>query len=248
MIAAALLIVLLAASAAAAEVPAVSGQVFAASRDGDFGVSRALLDARRQLDDHIAARITYDVRPDGALKLKYAFGRWATGPLAAEAGLVPSPWLAWEQRVNRYRVVGELYLQRAGVLATADEGAHVTTRHGGLAATGGVYDRAGDHYYRGMAQGAAGPLRVAAGATWDGEAAAYAMAALTGSRGALAGQVCRGRVDGWSVFADVPAGPLRVFGWRDDGWTAGAAWPRAWGQLVAARNDGALLLAVELRL
>ena len=106
------------------------------NRDGfnAFDVTRAYLNVNGQLSRNVRFRFTPDIRrvTDGSLagsltlRLKYAFGQVdnLTPGGALRFGLQPTPWIDFEQSINRYRVQGTVFSERDGLLpSSADFGA-----------------------------------------------------------------------------------------------------------------------------
>jgi hypothetical protein len=100
-----------------------------------FDVTRGYLNIQARLSDRIKVRFTPDVRPTTdvnlnqnlALRLEYAsLDVQATDNLAIMFGLHEMPWLAFEETVNRYRVVGPFFSERLGLIpGTTDLGVSV---------------------------------------------------------------------------------------------------------------------------
>jgi hypothetical protein len=97
-----------------------------------FDVTRGYLNIQARLSDRIRVRFTPDVRPTTdaslnqnlALRLEYAsLDVQATDNIAIMFGLHEMPWLAFEETVNRYRVVGPFFSERLGLIpGTTDLG------------------------------------------------------------------------------------------------------------------------------
>ena len=107
------------------------------NRDGynSFDMTRAYLNINGQLADRVRFRFTPDIRrvTDGSLagsltvRVKYGFlqldnvltsGSWV------RFGLAQTPWLDFEESVNRYRVQGTMFSEREGLIpGSADFGA-----------------------------------------------------------------------------------------------------------------------------
>jgi hypothetical protein len=100
-----------------------------------FDVTRGYLNIQARLSDRIRVRFTPDVRPTTdaslnqnlALRLEYAsLDVQATDTIAVMFGLHEMPWLAFEETVNRYRVVGPFFSERLGLIpGTTDLGVSV---------------------------------------------------------------------------------------------------------------------------
>ena len=107
------------------------------NRDGQnaFDVTRAYLNVTAQVARNVRFRFTPDIRriTDGSLagsltvRVKYAFGQFDN--LLVERswirfGLHQSPWLDFEESINRYRVQGTVFPEREGLIpGSADFGA-----------------------------------------------------------------------------------------------------------------------------
>jgi len=107
------------------------------NRDGvnSFDVTRAYININAQLASRVRFRFTPDIRriTDGSLagsltvRVKYAFAQFDTLGRAgswARLGLQQTPWLDFEEGVNRYRVQGQMFAERDGLIpGSADFGA-----------------------------------------------------------------------------------------------------------------------------
>ena len=107
------------------------------NKDGynSFDMTRAYLNVNAQLADRVRFRFTPDIRrvTDGSLagsltvRVKYGFlqldnvakpGSWV------RFGLAQTPWLDFDESVNRYRVQGTMFAEREGLIpGSADFGA-----------------------------------------------------------------------------------------------------------------------------
>lgn len=90
-----------------------------------FDVTRGYLNIRARLNDRVSFRFTPDVRPTTdaslnqnlALRLEYAsVDVKASDGITMMFGLHEMPWLAFEESVNRYRVVGPFFAERLGLI------------------------------------------------------------------------------------------------------------------------------------
>jgi hypothetical protein len=111
------------------------------NRDGlnSFDVTRAYLNINAQLASRVRFRFTPDIRriTDGSLagsltlRVKYAFGQLDTlgRPGSwARFGLHQTPWLDFEESINRYRVQGTMFAEREGLIpGSGDFGASYFT-------------------------------------------------------------------------------------------------------------------------
>ena len=100
-----------------------------------FDVTRGYLNIHARLSDRVRVRFTPDVRPTTdasldrnlALRLEYAsLDVQVSDNVAVMFGLHEMPWLTFEEKTNRYRVLGPLFSERLGLLPGAtDLGASV---------------------------------------------------------------------------------------------------------------------------
>jgi hypothetical protein len=111
------------------------------NRDGlnSFDVTRAYLNINAQVASRVRFRFTPDIRriTDGSLagsltlRVKYAFGQLDTLGQAgswARFGLHQTPWLDFEESINRYRVQGTMFSEREGLIpGSGDFGASYFT-------------------------------------------------------------------------------------------------------------------------
>jgi len=129
-----------------------SGQWFLAydyeDEDGvttnEFILKRGYVTISKTFSKNLSARITQDItvdqEGDGAgdieIRLKYGYIRYMIEKLGflhkplVEFGLVHRPWIDFEQKINPYRVQGTMFLERYGVLRSADYGVTVITLFG----------------------------------------------------------------------------------------------------------------------
>ena len=129
------------------------------NRDGlnSFDVTRAYLNINAQVARRVRFRFTPDIRriTDGTLagsltlRVKYAFGQLDTLGLPnswARFGLHQTPWLDFEESINRYRVQGTMFTEREGLIpGSGDFGASYFTPlpRGYGEAHGGVFNGEG---------------------------------------------------------------------------------------------------------
>ena len=87
-----------------------------------FDVTRGYINIQARLSDRVKVRFTPDVRPTTdaslernlALRLEYAsLDVQVTDSTAVMFGLHEMPWLTYEQTLNRYRVLGPFFSERA---------------------------------------------------------------------------------------------------------------------------------------
>lgn len=131
----------------------------AENRDGlnAFDVTRAYFNVNAQISPRVRFRFTPDIRriTDGSLsgsltvRVKYAFGQLDTlgRPGSwARFGLHQTPWLDFEESINRYRVQGTMFAEREGLIpGSGDFGAsYFTPLPGGYGEIhGGVFNGEG---------------------------------------------------------------------------------------------------------
>lgn len=102
----------------------------------EFTLKRGYVTIQKTFNDRFSARITQDITVDQEgdgqgdieIRLKYGYLRYSFHKLLfftkpfVEVGLVHRPWIDFEQKVNRYRVQGPMYLERSSLLRSADYG------------------------------------------------------------------------------------------------------------------------------
>jgi hypothetical protein len=118
-----------------------------------FDVTRGYLNIQAQLSEKIRFRFTPDVRPTTdasldrnlALRLEYAsLDVKVTDATAIMFGLHETPWLAFEESINRYRVIGPMFAERLGLIpGPTDLGVSVKTTRGRTDVHVGVYNGEG---------------------------------------------------------------------------------------------------------
>ncbi|NOZ87744.1 MAG: hypothetical protein GXP49_16090 [Deltaproteobacteria bacterium] len=96
-------------------------------------ITRGYLTVKFQPVSWFEPRVTMDVHQDEKgdfkVRMKYLYGKfvipvetsWITEP-ALEFGLVHGPWFDYEEHVNRYRAQGTMFIERNGILNSADLG------------------------------------------------------------------------------------------------------------------------------
>ena len=105
------------------------------NRDGynAFDVTRAYLNVNAQVSPRVRFRFTPDIRrvTDGSLagtmtvRVKYAFAQFdnVTPRGWIRVGMHQTPWLDFEESINRYRVQGTMFSEREGLIpGSADFG------------------------------------------------------------------------------------------------------------------------------
>jgi hypothetical protein len=122
-----------------------------------FDVTRAYLNINAQVASRVRFRFTPDIRriTDGSLagsltlRVKYAFGQLDTLGQSgswARFGLHQTPWLDFEESINRYRVQGTMFAEREALIpGSGDFGASYFTPlpHGYGEVHGGVFNGEG---------------------------------------------------------------------------------------------------------
>jgi hypothetical protein len=111
----------------------------------EFNLKRGYVTVTKRFNDQISSRVTQDIAVDQEgdgigdieIRLKYGYLRYAlpnTGFLHKpfiEFGLVHRPWIDFEQKINPYRVQGTMFLERYGIVRSADYGIMASTLLGG---------------------------------------------------------------------------------------------------------------------
>lgn len=132
----------------------ISGQFFlayevetmAGRRSSEFALERGYITFRHRLSDRVLVRYTQDVTQDQEgdgigdieLRLKFAFVQYNPDDVgffarpAIQLGVVPRPWIDFEQRVNDYRLQGSMPGERDKLYRSADYGLVFTTHLGGV--------------------------------------------------------------------------------------------------------------------
>ncbi|HLG56904.1 MAG TPA: hypothetical protein VI485_16315 [Vicinamibacterales bacterium] len=103
-----------------------------------FDVTRGYLNIEARLNDRVRVRFTPNVRPTTdadlnqnlALRMEYAsLDVRASDSMSIMFGLHEMPWLAFEESVNRYRVIGPFFSERLGLIpGVTDLGVSVKNR------------------------------------------------------------------------------------------------------------------------
>lgn len=98
----------------------------------DFKLSRSYMTIKKEISPMVSSRITMDSHQDDTgdmkVRLKYAYGHLMFGTFGfiakpnLEFGLVHTPWIDFEQSINRYRAQGSMFIDRLGVAPSADFG------------------------------------------------------------------------------------------------------------------------------
>jgi len=104
-----------------------------------FDVTRAYLNVNAQVSKNVRFRFTPDIRRAGSdsslagslvVRVKYAFAQFdnPTPRGWVRFGLHQTPWLDFEEGINRYRVQGQMFAEREGLIpGSADFGASYFT-------------------------------------------------------------------------------------------------------------------------
>ena len=90
-----------------------------------FDVTRGYLDVKGRLSDRIGVRFTTNVRPTtdanldanltARLEYLYLEAKW-TNDRTFMFGMQETPWLTFEESINRYRVQGAMFTEREGLI------------------------------------------------------------------------------------------------------------------------------------
>jgi hypothetical protein len=118
-----------------------------------FDVTRGYLDVKGRLSDRISVRFTTDVQPttDASLdsnltaRLEYLYlaAKW-TDDRTFMFGMQPTPWLTFEESINRYRVQGTMFAERENLIpGPSDLGAGLVYKRSSFELHGGVYNGEG---------------------------------------------------------------------------------------------------------
>jgi hypothetical protein len=107
-----------------------------------FVLKRGYLDVSDDITPWFTGRITTDIYQNAAgdyqPRIKYLYGsfHWQGNEFFSQPyvnfGQVVIPWLDWDEAVNRYRMQDEMFLERNGILNSADDGILVGSNLGGL--------------------------------------------------------------------------------------------------------------------
>ena len=118
-----------------------------------FDVTRGYLNIKAQMSDKVSFRFTPDVRPTTdanldrnlALRLEYAaLDVQVSDNVKVMFGQHETPWLTFEESVNRYRVIGPFFSERLGLIpGPTDLGASIKATHGRTEVHAGVYNGEG---------------------------------------------------------------------------------------------------------
>jgi hypothetical protein len=119
-----------------------------------FDVTRGYINIQARLTDRVRVRFTPDVRPTTdanlnqnlALRMEYAsLDAQVTDNVSLMFGLHETPWLTFEESVNRYRVIAPFLAERMGMIpGPTDLGVSVKYTGERMEAHAGVYNGEGD--------------------------------------------------------------------------------------------------------
>jgi len=119
-----------------------------------FDVTRGYLNIEARLSDRVLVRFTPDVRPTTdadlnqnlALRMEYAsLYAKVTDNAVVMFGLHETPWLTYEESVNRYRVIAPFLAERMGLIpGPTDLGVSVRVTGENLEVHAGIYNGEGD--------------------------------------------------------------------------------------------------------
>jgi len=119
-----------------------------------FDVTRGYLNVEATLSDRVRVRFTPDVRPTTdaslnenlALRMEYAsLYAKVEDNVTVMFGLHETPWLTFEESVNRYRVIGPFLSERMGLIpGPTDLGVSVLATGERMEVHAGVYNGEGD--------------------------------------------------------------------------------------------------------
>lgn len=111
----------------------------------EFILRRGYLTTKKSLNENLSVRITQDVAVDRQgdgegdveIRLKYGYLKYKQKKLFfltdafIEFGVVHRPWIDFEQKINRYRVQGKMFLERQKISRSADYGLTLGASIGG---------------------------------------------------------------------------------------------------------------------
>jgi len=119
-----------------------------------FDVTRGYLNIEAKLNDRVRVRFTPDVRPTTdadlnqnlALRMEYAsLYANVSDNATVMFGLHETPWLTYEESVNRYRVIGPFLAERMGLIpGPTDLGVSLKVTGENMEVHAGVYNGEGD--------------------------------------------------------------------------------------------------------
>ncbi len=111
----------------------ISGEESDGTNYDEWAVTRAYVNIKKKgITPYLDSRITLDAHQDAEgdmeVRLKYAYAHFKFGDMGfvtqpnLELGLVHTPWLDFEQKINRYRMRGTMFIERSGLFNSADFG------------------------------------------------------------------------------------------------------------------------------
>jgi len=119
-----------------------------------FEVTRGYFNVEAQLSNRVRVRFTPDVRPvtDASLnqtlglRLQYAYMEAKVSDSASVIfGMHETPWLTFEESIDRYRVQGPMFAEKVGLIpGPSDLGASVWAKTGRTEFQAGVYNGEGN--------------------------------------------------------------------------------------------------------
>ncbi len=106
------------------------------SEFSEFFVNRAYLTVKKKITPFLSSRITLDTSQDEEgdglgdmeVRIKYVYAHFHLNDIAfvtkpnIEFGIVHGPWLDFEEHINYYRMREKMFIERSGVLNSADFG------------------------------------------------------------------------------------------------------------------------------
>ncbi len=131
-----------------------------------FLLKRAYITYKPQITPWLSGRITPDITIDGEgsdrgnieLRLKYLYAQARLPDFSffrdnkLRVGVVPRPWIDYAQDINMYRAQGQMFLERTGVINSADYGVYAESAFGENIQTNG-FKSASPGRYGGMVVG-----------------------------------------------------------------------------------------------
>jgi hypothetical protein len=106
-----------------------------------FVLKRAYIEISKDITPWMKAQITPDIYQDATgnynFRVKYAYGlfHWNGNSFVAkpeiEAGIAHTPWLDFEEGINAYRCQDTMFMERVGIITSADAGVLFTGQFGG---------------------------------------------------------------------------------------------------------------------
>jgi len=136
----------------------IGGRIFASYQNGEtfsagsksedktdaynkFVLKRAYIEISKDITPWMRAQITPDISQDAAgsynFRVKYALGlfHWNGGSFVAkpevEAGIIHTPWLDFEEGINPWRCQDTMFMERVGIITSADAGVMFAGQFGG---------------------------------------------------------------------------------------------------------------------